>query len=385
MRQILNSIKNAFGGSKVDSKPKSHHRHEDDEDEEVSLEHVRALFILKRREDYSTDIVNFQEKTVATGMWNSARYVVDALRRLGANAEVVVVTDNNCIDREVTQYKATHVFVEGYWVVPEKFDVLKPLHKGVKWIVRCHSEIPFLAQEGIAFKWTEGYLKRGIYVAGNSPRNSEELRIFAAGFNIPEEQLPMLPNSYPVTFKDIPNHHLVHHDKDVLDISCFGAVRPLKNHLAQAIAAYAFARSHGKRLRFHINAGRVELQGANALKNLISFFEPLEDAELVQHPWCNFDEFIEILRNIDVSMQVSFTETFNIVTADALYAGTPVVVSQEVPFVEEGLCDPTSLKSMLNALHEATHHQVSNVTVNRSALSSYVTESALAWYNWLKK
>ena len=36
-----------------------------------------------------------------------------------------VVVDNNGIDKEITEYKPTHVFIEGLWVVPEKFDVLK--------------------------------------------------------------------------------------------------------------------------------------------------------------------------------------------------------------------------------------------------------------------
>lgn len=350
------------------------------------LKDVRALFILRRREDYSTDIVNFQEKTVATGMWNSARYVADMLTKFGVTTKVVVVTDNNDIDREVTQFKATHAFIEGYWVVPEKFDVLKPLHPNVKWVVRCHSEIPFLAQEGIAFQWTAGYLKRGVYVAGNSPRNSEELRVFAQGQKFDIGLLPMLLNSYPVSeFHPIPVHrnHVV--EKDVLDISCFGAVRPLKNHVAQAIAAYAFARSCGKSLRFHINDGRVELQGSNPLKNLRAFFAELPDAELVEHPWCNFEDFIALLKTMDVSMQVSFTETFNIVTADALYAGTPVVVSDEVPFVKTGMANPTHFKSIMQALHNAYRNPRFNVTENREALEFYVEKSAHSWIEWLRE
>lgn len=39
----------------------------------------KALFILKRREDYSQDPSYSGSPQIATGMWNSAKFVVDAL------------------------------------------------------------------------------------------------------------------------------------------------------------------------------------------------------------------------------------------------------------------------------------------------------------------
>jgi glycosyltransferase involved in cell wall biosynthesis len=357
-----------------------------EETTQEKISHVRALFILKRRQDYSTDIPNFREKTVATGMWNSAKYVAESLNALGATTSVIVVTDNNDIDREVTKFKATHVFIEGYWVVPEKFDVLKPLHKNVKWIIRCHSEIPFLSQEGIAFAWTAGYLNRGLFVSGNSQRNTDDLRSFARGLGYTKHFVPFLPNSYPDTSKHpMPFHHTKSetYAKDTLDVGCFGAIRPLKNQLAQAIAAYEYASQRGKKLRFHINTGRIEMQGMNAYKNLVAFFEPLEDAELVEHPWCNFNDFIQLMQSLDVLMQVSFTETFNIVAADALYAGTPVVGSAEIPFLSKGVANPTSTKDIVAAISRAVSNPLENVRDNRHTLLEYTKISSDIWKNWL--
>lgn len=54
------------------------------------------------------------------------------LNRNGIESKVVVVIDNNCIDKEVTAFKPTHAIIEGLWVVPEKFDVLKKLHPTIK-------------------------------------------------------------------------------------------------------------------------------------------------------------------------------------------------------------------------------------------------------------
>ena len=130
----------------------------------------KVIFILKRREDYSTDIPNFTSKQVATGMYNSALFVSEMLNANGIQSSVEFAQDANSINGIVHGTGATHVCIEGYWVVPSKFDELMPLHPNVKWIVRCHSEMPFLAQEGIAMSWTFDYMAKGVLVAGNSPR-----------------------------------------------------------------------------------------------------------------------------------------------------------------------------------------------------------------------
>lgn len=73
----------------------------------------KVLFILKRRQDYSTDLINFTNRTVVTGMYNSAKFVSDMLIDNNIQSQIAIVIDNNCIDREVSSYKPTHVIIEG--------------------------------------------------------------------------------------------------------------------------------------------------------------------------------------------------------------------------------------------------------------------------------
>src|SRR5215469_2549040 len=113
----------------------------------------RALFIVKRGQDVSGGY----SYSGAFGLTNSAFFVVNTLREAGVKAKLVVVNDNNDIDKEVTTYRPSHVFIEALWVVPEKFQVLRNLHPNVKWVVRIHSDIPFLAHEGIAIDWIKRY------------------------------------------------------------------------------------------------------------------------------------------------------------------------------------------------------------------------------------
>ena len=226
----------------------------------------RILFILKSRESdwgYSG--------SKESGLSNSVRFVVEMLNENGIEAKAVEVPDNNCIDREVTSYKPTHVIIEAFWVVPEKFDVLKPLHPNVKWIVRDHSDTPFAANEGILFGWTIDYLRRGVEVMCNSLRAITDMAILAISDGIDPCNVTYGPNVYPVPrLCDMQPHE---RRNDVVNIGCFGAIRPLKNHMTQAIAAIAFAKSIGAKLRFHINATRVEGGGNPILKNLRQVFE----------------------------------------------------------------------------------------------------------------
>lgn len=87
----------------------------------------RVLFICKKNNNYG--FVSYSKKN--SGLFNSTRFIVEALVARGIDAGIVEVTDNNDIDREVTQFKADIVVIEALWVVPEKFLVLQKLHTNV--------------------------------------------------------------------------------------------------------------------------------------------------------------------------------------------------------------------------------------------------------------
>ena len=309
---------------------------------------MRVLFILKHRDTYWGDYSS--TTTLSSGLSNSAQFVCDALNLSGeVTAKMVQVEDNNCIDKEVTLFKPDVVIVEAYWVVPEKFAVLTPLHPTVKWVIRNHSEIPFMAQEGIAVDWSIRYLQyQNVYVSGNSPRSYQDMINFLVPVYGPAalSRVLFLPNIYPSVHRRrcIPKKR-----NHILDISCFGAIRPLKNHLLQAMTAIKYADERHYGLRFHINGSRIE--GGNAsdqiLKNMRMLFSHMPNCELVEHPWLPHDEFLGIMEQMDLSMQCSTSETFNIISADAATVGVPIVTSPEVLW-SPWFCqaNPTSSRSM---------------------------------------
>ncbi len=323
---------------------------------------ARVLFVCKRRQAYG----GYSGKS--SGLFNSATFVADMLNAVGIAAKVVQVVDNNSIDAEVTEFAPTHAFIEALWVVPEKFDVLKRLHSTVKWIVRLHSNIPFIATEGIFVEWVRGYAERDVEVNTNSPEMQKALAVLGV-------EASYLPNFYPVNldFEQAPNT-----DPFVLDVGCFGAIRPLKNQLIQAIAARRFADEALTPMRFHINASRVEGQGEPVLKNLRALFS-VGPHTLVEHGWSSHDSFLELVRTMDVCMQVSFSETFNITAADAVSENVPVVASPEVPWISPFLAaNPTDIEDIVCKLHRALV-AIQFRDFNKVRLIRYVKASRKLW------
>jgi hypothetical protein len=324
--------------------------------------------------------------TLSSGLLNSATLVSEMLNDLHlADSKIVQVDSNNEIDREIYLHNANVCIVEAFWVVPEKFDVLKEARPNCRFIVRNHSEMPFLSQEGVALGWSLEYVKRGVYLASNVQRTNDDFVKIAKASGYTADQISkfvLLPNFYPVRFSGQPSL-----EPGPLHIGCFGSIRPLKNMLQQAIAALEYADSVNRVLRFHINGLRVEMGGAPILKNVQSLFDAAADKghELVMHPWAPHSEFKELMSTMDLSMQVAFSETFNIVTADAVTSGVPVVVSPEIAWVaDEFKAQPTDTEDIVRVIGNSLNQGLVGVIKNIIKLASFDRDSIRQWTNILR-
>ncbi len=335
---------------------------------------IKVLFICKKRKSSGPGPY---ANLMSSGLLNSANFVNEMLLKNGIESKIVEVIDNNGIDKEVHEFKPTHVIIEALWVVPSKFEVLEKLHPTVKWIVRLHSEMPFIANEGIAMDWIYGYMKyENVDISVNSPRIEGELN------GILPKNVICLPNYYPISKRTRTKMK----DPGIIDIGLFGAVRPLKNHLMQAVAAIEFANREGLMLRLHINGTRVENKGDSVLKNLRDLFENNTQHQLVEHAWMPHDEFVELFNSMDICMQVSFSETYNIVTADAINNLVPVVVSPEVKFVL-GIfkSSPVNSESIIKKLWLAYYLSDFGLEwINKGLLYWNSLKSEMIWVDYFK-
>lgn len=280
----------------------------------------KILFILKKRNIYS----NNSYSNIDSGLYNSVIFVNEMLNKNNVDSKVIQVNDNNEIDKYCFQYKPNVVIIEALWVVPEKFEILQKLHPNITWIIRLHSELPFLANEGVAIDWIKGYTKyENVKIGSNSKYLIEALSPLLG------RKILYLPNYYHV---ECFNHYDRIKNYESINVGVFGAIRPLKNTLTQAVAAMNYANSINKKLRLHINSSRVEQKGENVLKNLRALFKDTPHT-LIEHGWLKHKDFTRLVSQMDICLQISLTETYNIVTADAINQNIPVVSTKEIPFV----------------------------------------------------
>jgi hypothetical protein len=344
---------------------------------------TKILFILKRKQNYN--LSKDYNVGLSTGLYNSAQFMNQMLLDGGFDSQIVVVTDNNDIDREVSLHKPTHVIIEALWVIPSKFEVLCKLHPNIKWVIRLHSEIPFLANEGMAMDWIAEYSKfNNIIISCNSPQTTKDIQFYLTHKSNTNAYVKFLPNYYPQNYK----RKTFNRNDDIIHIGCFGAVRPLKNHLIQSIACIEFANSIGKKLHFHINSDRVEQKGEPILNNLISTFEQLSHKghKLIQHEWGVREQFIELCSTMDIGIQVSFNETFNIVGADIISQGVPLVASPEIPWASRMFtCRQTNTDDIVDSLRCTYKFPNINVIANQIYLKHYTNTTRNIWFKFFKQ
>lgn len=301
-----------------------------------------ALFLCKKRLSYGNSY----------GLINSAQFVINYLLSIGIDAKLEIAQDANEIDKLVTQFDPKYVFIEALWVTPNKINeiVSLPRHKHRIFVIRLHSRPTFIANEGIAFPWLIGYRDLHLKNLLIAPNNLE--------FAIDLEQTLRLRTTYlpNIYYPQIYNLKISPKRYGVFKAGCFGSMRPMKNHLTQAIAAVRYANENHLFLEFHINGTRTEQQGDQVLKNLRAFFAGQNGRHiLVEHDWLSHKDFVQLIQSFDIGMQVSLSETFNIVAADFVSNNIPFIGSLQISWLPNRfqVVDPNSTDQIFDRLSYA--------------------------------
>ena len=82
----------------------------------------------------------------------------------------------------------------------------------------------------------------------------------------------------------------------------------------------------------------------------------------MEHGWATHAEFLKLVDRMDIGLQVSLSETFNIVAADFVANGVPIIVSPEISWMPVQLqADPNSTDSIVKALRRVWGYSPVNV------------------------
>ncbi len=202
---------------------------------------MKILFLLKKNLG-SGSVYTSAPKS---GLFNSATITSEELSKNNSfiYSKLIICVDANEIDKYVHTQKPDIVILEALWVTVDKMKEVQKLHPEVKFVVRIHSEIPFLAHEGLAIERIKGYYDiPNVIVSFNALRTYNDFKELIG------EKIDYLPNIYyPIEIRNLGKLDRVLKSitskitasesllarilPKVINIGCFGAIRPLKNQL----------------------------------------------------------------------------------------------------------------------------------------------------------
>ncbi|HEX7838977.1 MAG TPA: hypothetical protein VF469_15975, partial [Kofleriaceae bacterium] len=292
------------------------------------VETVRVALVYR---DFTGDGVSH------VGLGVSAAYTAKTLRHHGIWTEVWPAKSPQKL-RERLQHahahadqrgevRPTHVILAAPWIPTQDVAVMAAEFPEVAFVVVSHSSVGFLAADPQAVRLLREtadlqLATHNVFVGGNSAKftdwATEAWGVHAV----------CLPNLYCLA-ETFPQHDR-RWQGGALRLGLFGANRPLKNFLSGAAAAVEMARRLHVPIELLLSSGRNEGGNARALDEMT---EHIANLRVTRTGWLPWASFRRLLRTVDLVFQVSYTETFNVVTADAIAEGVPVVASDAIDWV----------------------------------------------------
>lgn len=258
----------------------------------------------------------------------------ETLKQHGIDAEVwSILTTEDLIEKLEEEHKhkhhkpVTHVVISAPWVPTALLAELTCKYKHIKFVVVSHSNVGFLAADrnGIKLLREELILQNHVpnfQLAGNSKRFADW------GTTAWDSKVAFLPNLYNIKHMTFKQKRW--NKKDTLKIGCFGALRPLKNQLTAAAAAAAIAKKLDVPTELWFNSGRNEGGSFTSMNTIHQLVGHIPGFKIKHMPWAPWDKFREFVGSMNLNLQPSYTESFNMVVADSVYESIPAVVSEAI-------------------------------------------------------
>ena len=266
-------------------------------------------------------------KVLYFGLNGANEHIIKVLRREGVDVTSATVQDPKQIQSLIADH--THVIVCAFFVPLAVWGPLVAANPRTLFVNVCHSNVGFLSADPHAISQITAlfalqYARHNFRVAANCQRFVDRARA-AHG------EIEWLPNLYNCeSFRA--RHWQPFHGR-AIRVGCFGAPRRLKNQTTAAAAAIALAEQLRAQLEFVVNFGRDEDPGvAGPVTHMIS---GARVGRVVPLAWSDPWNFRRVAGLVDVHLQPSYTESFNLTVADLLAEGVPSAVSHAVSWVPE--------------------------------------------------
>jgi hypothetical protein len=259
----------------------------------------------------------------------------------GGNVTVFPVRHNIDIMRSILDYqkehghRLTHIVISAPWISTRDLAALVEYFNQTQWVVVSHSNVGFLQADPQGIRLLRDYIELtrkydNLSLGGNNFRFTEWVKEAYRTHTV------LLPNLYSVPeFNGRIWHDLARIVRDGLRIGSFGAIRPLKNQLTACAAAMLISKWLDLPVEFHLSAGREEGGGNTVLNAIQQMTQDVPNFSLVLDGWCGWHEHRENVKRMDLLLHPSYTESFNICTADGISQGVPVVGSHAITWLPD--------------------------------------------------
>jgi hypothetical protein len=265
------------------------------------------------------------------GLGVAAINTAKVLRRENIKTDVWPILNAADLRQKLNSAAARHVIISAPWIPTADLQALANEFPETHFAVNCHSNVGFLQADrnGVKLMREVMELETGtsnVHMAGNSRRFCSWVK---SAFGVPCAYLPNLYylDGYPA--RQMPWRG------GTLRIGVFGATRPLKNLMSAAGAALEIARRLRSPLELWLSGGRTEGGGDTILAAVREMVGSLPGVSLHSNGWQSWPNFRKTVAHMHLLLQPSYTESFNMVTADGVAEGVPSVVSKAIDWAPD--------------------------------------------------
>ena len=321
------------------------------------------------------------------GLGINAINTAKIMNQLGIRCRVLPIEKHEHIEHHLAKMHVnpTHVIIQALWVPPNIIGNCMARFPDTQFAAVCHSNVGFLQAEPGAISLFKEYLNLeresvNFHVAGNSLRFC---RAIEESFT---EPCTYLPNLYWTHHKHGEPKRQWRDIGGTLRIGIFGASRVQKNLLSGVMASIEIASNTGAFTEIYISGGRDDGGEENARRirrgaaNLVA---GLPNVKLIEVNWQSWTAFLKTVASMNLLMQPSYSESFNIVTADGCAEGVPSVVSSAITWAPPFWKADTDDANDIARVGAALLHDPMAAAHGFTALTRHNQDSEAYWMKYL--
>jgi len=316
------------------------------------------------------------------GLGVSALNNAKVLKKHGIACSIIPIVNVRQLEENLTKDESiTHVVISAPWIPTVELQRLTFLFPRVEFAVNCHSNVGFLQADTNGVRLLREYIEldkgtTNFVLAGNSAKFVRWVR------QAYSTTCAYLPNMYYLDYSLRGNSPI--YSGGVLRIGAFGATRPQKNLMSAAGAALEICSDLKVDTEFWISGGRAEGGGNTILNSVREMLKNVPGITLRELSWASWPQFRNIVRRMHLLLQVSYTESFNMVTADGVAEGVPSVVSDAIEWAPDGW---KAHMDDVNDIAAVGRHLIFDPLASHDGavcLEQHNSDSFRAWIHWLE-